>query len=123
MLIPILLDDFLTIARDNDRRIWYYERMDRFELYTVSDGVISYTEMPKEGLNYEKTFFSKPFIGSKKLPASLRIVNNYNTEVFDVMNTTPAVLDSVPKHEEDVRDEEIQVTGATPDVGTDSGQE
>ena len=102
MLLPIMLDDFLKIAEDNDRRIWHYERENKFELYVISDGVISYTEMPKAELNYERVFSSKPFLGSKKLPLSLKTVNNYNTDYINTM-----IESSVPVLVEDDKDEEF----------------
>lgn len=105
--MPIKLDDFLEIAKDNDRRIWQYERETIFELYMVAENVISYTELPKEGLNYERVFTSKPFIGSKILPVSLKTINNYNIDSLNKqLNKQP--VNSVPVYEEEM--DEIQPT-------------
>ena len=106
MLLPMNLDDFLKITEDNDRRIWHYERKDLFELYTVSEGVISYTELPKEGLNMERVFSSKPFIGSKPLPASLAVVNNYNFIYLNDQMQGPKTVSSPTEPEEEVEEEE-----------------
>jgi len=102
-LLPMNLGDFLQIAEDNDKRIWYFEREYMFELYTVSENVISYTELLKEGLNHERTFHSKPFIGSRPLPASLAVVNNYNFLYLNDQMSGKKVTD-VPKHEEEQRE-------------------
>jgi len=113
-LLPMKLEDFVKIAEENDRRVWYFEKVNAFELYTVAESVISYAELPKEGLNMEKTFSSKPFIGSKSLPASLMVVNNYNIGYLQSQMIEPK-MDSVPKHEEEEREEVDHVTGAVPD--------
>ena len=107
-LFPMKIQDFLKIAEDNNRTVWYYETDNLFELYVISDNVISYTEMHKEGLNMEQTFSSKVFMGSKILPFSLRLVNNYNNAYLDSEKKRSVPKESsVPVHEE-VNKTEIQ---------------
>jgi len=114
-IIGIHYSDFLKLARENKKRIYYYEGENYLELHFLSEGLIVKTTVFRDQIeNLERFFDDIAFIGAIQLTFRLPEPTNISTIVVptSINPPLPAIRMSDEKANVDIQKEGIEQDGS-----------